>query len=145
MAQRHNWNSIMDDLALTSGPAAELAENVSQPFERARAMPKSVYSSEDFLQLELENIFRKDWFCVGRADGFANPGDYLAFELAGQPVMVVRDKEGRIRAQANVCRHRMSKIVEGSGNTRTFVCPYHGWTYGLDGRLARCPRDGPQQ
>ena len=139
MAQRHNWNSIMDDLALTSGPAAELAENVSQPFERARAMPKSVYSSEDFLQLELENIFRKDWFCVGRADGLANPGDYLAFELAGQPVMVVRDKDGQLRAQANVCRHRMSKIVEGSGNTRTFVCPYHGWTYGLDGRLRGAP------
>lgn len=129
----------MDDFALTSGPAAELAENVSQPFERARAMPKSVYSSEDFLQLELENIFRKDWFCAGRADGFANPGDYLAFELAGQPVMVVRDNDGQMRAQANVCRHRMSKIVEGSGNARTFVCPYHGWTYGLDGRLRGAP------
>ena len=129
----------MDGFVLTAGPAAELAENVSQPFERARAMPKCVYSSEEFLQLELEHIFRKDWFCVGREDGLARPGDYLAFDLAGQPIMVLRDNDGKIRAQANVCRHRMSKIVEGRGNTRTLVCPYHGWTYGLDGRLRGAP------
>ena len=105
-------------------------------------MPKSVYCSEEFLQLEIESVFKKDWFCVGREDGFANPGDYLAFELAGQPVMVLRDNEGNIRAQANVCRHRMSKIVEGRGSKRSLVCPYHGWTYGLDGRLRGAPGMG---
>lgn len=124
---------------LAMDPAAELAENVSQPFETARAMPRSVYVSDAFLEQEIRHIFKKDWFCVGRSDGFANLGDYKELELAGQPVLVLRDSDGNLRAHANVCRHRMSKLVEGMGNTRTLVCPYHGWTYGLDGRLRGAP------
>jgi len=102
-------------------------------------MPKSVYTSDAFLQKEISEIFAKEWFCVGRVDGLPNPGDFMALELAGQPVMVVRDHRGILRAQANVCRHRMSVLLEGRGNRRTIVCPYHGWTYGLDGRLRGAP------
>ena len=122
-----------------ASPAMELAANVAQPFDAARAMPKSVYTSGDFLAREVREIFRREWFCVGRADALREPGDYFATELAGQPIMVVRDAAGRLRAQANVCRHRMSVLLEGKGNTRTIVCPYHGWTYGLDGRLRGAP------
>ncbi len=129
----------MDDFAGSISPASELAQCVSVPFERARAMPKSVYVSQEFLDREIEEIFRKEWFCLGRADGLRKPGDYFASELAGQPIMVVRDQNGQLRAQANVCRHRMSVLLEGSGNTRTIVCPYHGWTYGLDGWLRGAP------
>ncbi len=120
-------------------PVQELHQNVARPFERATAMPKSVYTSELFLDKEIRNIFAREWFCVGRTDGLPNPGDYLALELAGQPIMVVRDHKGKLRAQANVCRHRMSVLLEGRGNRRTIVCPYHGWTYGLDGRLRGAP------
>ncbi len=129
----------MDDVIGFKNPASELAECVAVPFERARSMPKSVYVSEEFLDLEIQNIFRKEWFCIGRSDGLRNPGDYFTSELAGQPIMVVRETNGNLRAQANVCRHRMSVLLTGKGNTRTIVCPYHGWTYGLDGRLRGAP------
>lgn len=119
--------------------ATELKANVSVPFERARAMPRSVYTSEAFLKREMEEIFAREWYCVGRADQFAEPGDYVATELAGRPIFVVRDREGALRAFSNVCRHRMSTLLEGSGNTGSIVCPYHAWTYGLDGRLRGAP------
>ncbi|MFN3262909.1 MAG: aromatic ring-hydroxylating oxygenase subunit alpha [Pikeienuella sp.] len=119
--------------------AAELKANVSVPFERARAMPRSVYTSEAFLKREMEEIFAREWYCVGRSDQFAKPGDYIATELAGQPIMVLRDRDGALRAQSNVCRHRMSTLLEGSGNVGSIVCPYHAWTYNLDGTLRGAP------
>jgi len=120
-------------------PVQELIQNVSLPFPQARAMPKSVYTTEAFLNYELENIFKKDWFCAGRSDSLKNIGDYLTLELAGQPIMVLRDNDNKIRAQSNVCRHRMSTLLEGSGNTRSIICPYHAWTYGLNGALRGAP------
>ena len=120
-------------------PVQELIQNVSLPFPQARAMPKSVYTTEAFLNYELENVFKKDWFCAGRSDSLKNIGDYLTLELAGQPIMVLRDNDNKIRAQSNVCRHRMSTLLEGSGNTRSIICPYHAWTYGLNGALRGAP------
>ncbi len=125
------------DSALT--PIAELRANVAEPFERAHAMPKSVYTSEAFLQQELAHIFAKEWLCAGRADALPNPGDYLTMEISGEPIIVLRDREGTLRAMSNVCRHRMSKLLEGRGNTRSIVCPYHAWTYSLDGSLRGAP------
>ncbi len=116
-------------------PVAELKANVAVPFERAKAMPKSVYTSEAFCERELQDIFAKEWFCLGRASTLDNPGDYVTAELAGQPIMVLRDRDGKLRAQSNVCLHRMSVLLEGSGHVNSIVCPYHGWTYGLDGQL----------
>jgi phenylpropionate dioxygenase-like ring-hydroxylating dioxygenase large terminal subunit len=116
-------------------PAAELKAAVAVPFNQARAMPKSVYTSDEFAAREVNDIFRKEWFCVGRTSQLSNPGDYLTYELAGQPIMVIRDQEGRLRAQSNVCLHRMSTLLEGQGNTRLIVCPYHGWSYTPDGKL----------
>jgi phenylpropionate dioxygenase-like ring-hydroxylating dioxygenase large terminal subunit len=116
-------------------PVAELKANVALPFNQARAMPKSVYTSEDFAAREVEDIFRKEWFCAGRSSQLPHAGDYLTFELAGQPIMVIRDQTGKLRAQSNVCLHRMSTLLQGSGNTRLIVCPYHGWSYMPDGKL----------
>ena len=120
-------------------PVRELIENVSAPFERARAMPPSVYTSPEFLQSELTHVFAKEWVCVGRASALKEKGDYLTYELAGQPVIVLRDNSGALRAMSNVCLHRMSTIMEGSGSCRALVCPYHGWTYNLDGTLRGAP------
>ncbi len=117
----------------------QLQETVSVPFERARAMPPSVYTSEAFLARELTDIFAKDWFCVGRASALAASGDYVTLDLAGQPIIVLRDASGTLRAMSNVCRHRMSTLLEGRGNTRSIVCPYHAWTYNLDGTLRGAP------
>ena len=120
-------------------PVAELVRNVSTPFAQARAMPPSVYTSAEFLERELKDIFAREWFAVGRASSLAKPGDYLTFELAGQPVFVMRDGNGRLRAMSNVCLHRMSTLLEGSGNKRAITCPYHGWTYNLDGTIRAAP------
>jgi len=120
-------------------PAAELRANVSRPFGEAKAMPRSVYTSEAFCAQEIEAIFRKEWVCVGRVDGLREPGDFITYELAGQPIMVLRDSDGALRAQSNVCLHRMSTLLQGEGQTRAITCPYHGWTYNLDGTLRGAP------
>ena len=120
-------------------PVAELRQNTAQPFEQARAMPPSVYTSPEFMAQELEHIFSKDWYCVGRADALANSGDYTTAELAGQPIFVIRDGSGDLRAMSNVCLHRMSTLLHGRGNARSIVCPYHAWTYNLDGSLRGAP------
>jgi phenylpropionate dioxygenase-like ring-hydroxylating dioxygenase large terminal subunit len=117
----------------------ELIENANRPFEKARAMPKSVYTSQEFLAREISDIFKQDWFCIGRADALPEAGNYTTVELAGQPIMVLRDNDGKLRAQSNVCLHRMSTLLEGRGTTRSIVCPYHAWTYGLDGNLRGAP------
>ena len=123
-------------------PAAELIANVAVPFAHARAMPKSVYTDPGFLALEQERIFRRDWLCAGRAEALPDPGDYLTMQIAGEPVIVLRDRAGQVRAMSNVCRHRMSMLLEGRGNTRAIVCPYHAWTYNLDGTLRGAPAMG---
>jgi phenylpropionate dioxygenase-like ring-hydroxylating dioxygenase large terminal subunit len=120
----------------------DLRAAVAVPFAQARAMPKSVYTDPGFTALEEEHIFRRDWLCAGRADALPNPGDYLTMQIAGEPVIVLRDADGRLRAMSNVCRHRMSTLLEGRGNTRAIVCPYHAWTYNLDGALRGAPAMG---
>ena len=123
-------------------PAQELRANVAVPFERAHAMPKSVYTSPDFAKQEQQQVFAKDWLCAGRAEGLKEPGDYLTMTIAGEPVIVLRDHDGQLRAMSNVCRHRMSTLLEGRGHVRAIVCPYHAWTYNLDGSLRGAPAMG---
>lgn len=120
-------------------PLDELRANVSVPFERAFAMPKSVYTSPEFAEAELKHIFAKEWLCAGRAEALPNPGDYMTMTIAGEPIIILRDREGQLRGMSNVCRHRMSTLLEGRGNTRAIVCPYHAWTYNLDGSLRGAP------
>ena len=120
-------------------PLQELRANVSVPFEQAHAMPKSVYTSPEFLALEEQHIFAQEWLCAGRAEALPEPGDYLTMTIAGEPVIVLRDRDGEIRAMSNVCRHRMSTLLEGRGSVRSIVCPYHAWTYNLDGSLRGAP------
>ncbi len=126
------------------GPAAasalaELRANVADAFERARAMPKSVYTSPDFAAAEQRHIFARDWLCAGRADALKEPGDYLTMQIAGEPVIILRDRDGALRGMSNVCRHRMSTLLEGRGHVRAITCPYHAWTYNLDGTLRGAP------
>lgn len=120
-------------------PAAELHANVAVPFNQALAMPKSVYTSAEFLEQEQRHIFAHDWLCAGRAETLANAGDYLTMQIAGEPVLVLRDRDGEVRAMSNVCRHRMSTLLEGRGSVRTITCPYHAWVYNLDGTLRGAP------
>jgi choline monooxygenase len=85
---------------------------------------------------ERQAIFARTWQLVGAADAVAEPGAYLAVDLAGWPIVVVRDRDGVLRAFHNVCRHRAGPLVDdGAGACSRFVCRYHGWAYGLDGDL----------
>ena len=118
---------------------SELACTAVRPFEDATAMPPGVYTSEAFLARELEAIFAKEWVCVGRSSALKEPGDYITYDLAGQPIVVLRDAERKLKAFSNVCLHRMSTLLEGQGNTRSIVCRYHAWTYNLDGTLRGAP------
>ena len=116
-----------------------LAEIKSMDAGQATTLPPQFYTSEKFLQLEKEEIFRKEWICLGRAEQIPNPGDYFATDLLEEPLIVVRSQDKKIRVLSNVCRHRSSVIVENDGNAKHFVCPYHVWTYRNDGQLLRAP------
>ena len=124
-----------------AGPAtlAKLQASASRPFEEAHAMPPEVYTSPGFLELEKEGIFASEWQCLGRASALSSQGDYLTADINGQPILVVRTLEGELRAMSNVCLHRMSVLLEGRGNARTIVCPYHAWSYKLNGDLLGAP------
>jgi Rieske 2Fe-2S family protein len=110
-----------------------------QELLRARHLPGEFYTSPAIFQHEIEQIFMKDWICVGRTEQYAKPGDYRALRIAGEPVVVCKDKSGRLQAFANVCQHRGVEVVQGEGNVEELSCPYHGWVYGLGGELIGAP------
>ena len=112
-----------------------LTKSLSTPLEEARGLPPQAYLSEEFYELELEYLFRRDWVCIGREQEAENPGDYFTIELASEPLLIVRDTDNRLRALSNVCRHRYMQVVTGQGNAARLSCPYHGWSYRLDGSL----------
>jgi len=134
---RQQASSQVSDAAAAA--LSKLRESSSRPFEEARAMPPEVYRSSAFLELEKQAIFSREWQCVGRASALAKPGDYLTADIDGQPIVVVRGDEGGLRAMSNVCLHRMSVLLQGRGNARVIVCPYHAWTYTLEGQLRGAP------
>ena len=105
-----------------------------------RTLPWSWYVDAAVLQLEQERIFRRFWQYVGRTDEIAEHGSFHTTRAGNVPVLLVRDGQGTLRAFLNVCRHRGSIVCKGSGKRETLQCPYHAWTYGLDGRLVAAPR-----
>ena len=115
------------------------------PIERAWTPPASWYVGPEFLERERERVFRRTWQAVGRLDQVARPGDYVAGCLVDDPYVVLRDQDGTLRAFHNVCRHHAAEICSGEGTAQELVCPYHGWTYRLDGILTRAPRLGKSE
>ncbi len=102
-------------------------------------LPPDVYTSDEFFSFEKDSIFGHEWLCVGRESQTPNPGDYRVYEIAGEPLIVVRDNAGTIRVLSAVCQHRGMVLAEGNGNCARFRCPYHHWTYSLEGKLAGAP------
>ncbi len=107
----------------------------------SRTMPGERYTSESVLAEERERIFARGWNCVGRASRLSAPGDFVVREIAGESIIVVRDRSGNLNALFNVCRHRGTRICrEESGRFgESIQCPYHAWTYGTDGKLIGAP------
>jgi Rieske 2Fe-2S family protein len=107
-----------------------------------RTLHRDYYLTERIYQLERERIFFREWFCAAREEELPNPGDYLVRTVAGESVLIVRTRDGALAAHYNVCRHRGSQLVPngGCGNLGgTIRCPYHSWTYSLDGALRTAP------
>ena len=113
--------------------------NVFKPVEEAESLPPWCYTSQDFYDLEVKNLFMQVWNFFGHVDQVSNPGDFITVDFVGIPLIIVRGEDGEIRAFANSCRHRGTPVADGSGNCRAFVCPYHGWVFRLDGALHSCP------
>ena len=103
--------------------------------DHLQALPARYYIDENILAREKEQIFFKSWQYACHIDELEKPGAYATTEILGQNVFVVRDKEGEIRAFYNVCPHRGHKLVEGKGCKKVIVCPYHQWSYSLNGNL----------
>ena len=103
-------------------------------------MPHEVYTDPDVLALERSELFGQEWVCIGRSDEIAQVGDTMPFQLCDEPLVAVRGDDGRVRVLSNVCRHRGAIIVAERAQGSHLLCPYHHWSYGLDGALARAPR-----
>ncbi|MFO0878682.1 MAG: SRPBCC family protein [Gemmataceae bacterium] len=114
--------------------------NPALPLAQARTIPASWYFSGVLYRAECERIFGNSWLVVGRADQVAGPGQFFTAEVAGEPIVVVRDREGQLHAFHNVCRHRAARVMnEAEGTCSRLRCRYHGWTYDLTGKLRGTP------
>jgi Rieske 2Fe-2S family protein len=109
-------------------------------------LPGEYYLADEYFARERDAIFHREWFCVGRSEGLEEKGDYRLVNIAGESILLVRDKGGQIHAFHNVCRHRGSQLVPAPGfeeQTGTFTagirCPYHSWNYRLSGELHSTP------
>ncbi|MGE0802181.1 MAG: aromatic ring-hydroxylating dioxygenase subunit alpha [Lautropia sp.] len=112
---------------------------VRRPLLEASNLPGRCYTSARWYAREMAAIFRVDWLFVGRVEQVAKPGDFFTLQIADEPIVVVRDLAGQIRAHLAICRHRGALVADGSGNCNTFSCPYHGWVYRLTGELIGTP------
>ena len=116
-----------------------------------KSLPSEYYRSPEIFAKERERIFSREWVCAGRADELPPPGEVRVLEILGESLLLTRTKEGRASAHYNVCRHRGARLCEaddagaqlavpkGGASAGSIRCPYHSWTYGLDGRLAGAP------
>jgi len=119
-----------------------LTFDTNVPLAQAETPPKAWYSDPEFLRAEQEKIFNRRWLYVARVDMLDGPHSYVCADLAGSPIVLTRDEDGALRALANSCRHHGTRVAEGCGHAKALTCPYHGWSYAMDGRLLRAPDAG---
>ena len=117
----------------TDGPG--IARLIAGQPER-HSLAQAFYTDPDVFRRDVERLFMRHWLCVGHAGSLPSRGDFLVVEIGAESVIVVRGEDRELRALVNVCRHRGSRICAArAGSAKSFACPYHGWTYGLDGSL----------
>src|SRR5215467_13950500 len=110
------------------------------PLDHASTIPSSWYTSKNFYDLELKTVFSNSWQLAGRVDQVREPGSYVTTDIAGEPVVIVRGNDGVLRSFFNVCRHHAAAVMtEPEGKAAQLRCPYHGWTYSLEGELKGTP------
>ena len=112
---------------------------IDADISKAWSLPAEAYVDPAPLEEEKRKIFGATWQVVGRREQVSKAGDYFTTDLAGEPLLMVRGNDGKLRGFYNVCRHRAGPPAEGCGSRKVFRCGYHGWTYGLDGKLLNAP------
>ena len=119
------------------------AYDPNAPLERASTIPSSWYTDERVFELEKQTVFSRSWQVAARVDQVKNPGDYVTTEIADEPIVIVRGSDNQVRAFFNACRHHAAAVMtEPHGNAPQMRCPYHGWTYSLEGELKGTPDFG---
>lgn len=126
---------MKQDAPIVDALLTHLGKIASGSLGDATGADPALYWNADVATAEDQNIFRKDWVCPGLAAEIPNTGDYITYTIAGEPIYCIRDKTGAVKTYSNVCRHRMMQLLEGSGTTSRVVCPYHAWSYNLNGQL----------
>ena len=142
------------DEASLQGVLKEVQAAADRPLGEAITLPAEAYASEAFFRWEEKHLLRAEWLCIAHSSQIASVGDFITLELLGEPILVVRDKDSKIRVLSRACPHRGMDIMPpgfghgpaeprngapGAGRTRVFLCPYHSWTFELDGSLKACP------
>ncbi len=135
-----------------SDPRAEIdainqaiLDGAALPLEAAKTLPAEAYTSEAYFDYEKETIFKKEWLTVAHVSQISKPGDYITLEIVGEPIIVSRDKDNSIHVFSRVCPHRGMDIMpkgfgyDECGKARLFMCPYHSWTFELNGQLKGAP------
>jgi phenylpropionate dioxygenase-like ring-hydroxylating dioxygenase large terminal subunit len=120
-------------------PRNQKVENYRSGLREGRALPAACYRDPELFELEIERVLRPAWSAIARWDTLPNAGDYSTQNLYGEPLVIVRGEDEKLRVFSNVCRHRAHTVASDSGNAKSLVCPYHRWTYGLDGQLRGAP------
>jgi phenylpropionate dioxygenase-like ring-hydroxylating dioxygenase large terminal subunit len=117
---------------------------VDRPLRRAATLPGPMFTDPSVYEREQERLFRRTWQCIGREDEIGSPGSFRTIEIAGSGVLVLRNQLGELKAYHNVCRHRGTRLVEAADGTglKRLLCPYHAWSYDLDGRVLGAPHMG---
>ena len=118
-------------------------EAVNKPIEKAQGLPNECYTSEKYMMIERERVFQNKWTVIGIGSSVPNPGDALPYNLLGIPLIILRDKERKIRVFHNVCSHRGHKLLDKPCSLKNLLrCPYHSWSYDLEGKLVATPHIG---
>jgi len=135
-------SGVREEKRLASNRVDELLGEAAasrRPLERARTLPPGAFNDSDWFDAERGRVFDASWIAVGRSDEVAEPNQFLSASVAGEPVVVVRGRDGELRALSNVCPHRNMTIVEGSGSAPSLLCKYHLWSFRHDGQLLNAP------
>ena len=121
----------------------EKIEAVNQPIEKANGLPNECYTSQEYLTIERERIFKDKWTVVGIGSSVPNSGDALPYNLLGIPLIILRDKDKKVRVFHNVCSHRGFKLLDKPCSLKNVLrCPYHSWSYDFKGKLVATPHIG---
>ncbi|WP_343211943.1 ring-hydroxylating oxygenase subunit alpha (plasmid) [Aliisedimentitalea scapharcae] len=118
---------------------AEISRGYDENASRSFSLRAQAYTDPAWYQVDLREIIAKTWQWVCHVEKVRVPGSYTTIEIAGQPIAVVRGRDGTLRAFYNVCKHRAHELLSGEGETTRIMCPYHAWVYKLDGQLVRAP------